>query len=183
MTRVEHEERGTEGGPPSILRAPSSEAGQRAAVVAEARTWLGTPYHPEARIKGVGVDCAQLLIGVFAAPQVGLVPMVAVPRYPPDWHLHRSAERYLTIVLDHAREIPGPPLPGDIVLWRFGRCFSHRAIVVDWPTIIHAYVGRACLFEDAEAAAWLRYVGEATTGQGRPRPRRLFSLWPASRPA
>ena len=36
----------------------------RAAVVAEAIAWLGTPYHHRARIKGVGVDCAQLALGV-----------------------------------------------------------------------------------------------------------------------
>lgn len=161
----------------------AEETRQRAAVVAEARSWLGTPYHHEARVKGAGVDCAQLLIGVFAAPGVALIDSLDVPRYPPDWHLHRSAERYLAIVLEHAREIAGPPLPGDIVLWRFGRCFSHGAIVVDWPAVIHAYVGRACVIEDAEAAAWLSTIGERADGYGRARPRRFFSLWPASRAA
>ncbi len=33
-------------------------------VVRTARTWLGTPYHHQGRLKGVGVDCAGLLIGV-----------------------------------------------------------------------------------------------------------------------
>jgi NlpC/P60 family putative phage cell wall peptidase len=159
------------------------EIAQRRAVVAEARSWLGTPYHHEAQVKGAGVDCAQLLIGVFSAPGVALIEPLDVPRYPPDWHLHRSAERYLAIVLDHAREIAGPPGPGDIVLWRFGRCFSHGAIVVDWPTVIHAYVGRACVLEDAEAAVWLSTIGERAEGHGRPRPRRFFSLWPSERGA
>lgn len=153
------------------------EARQRHAVVVEARSWLGTPYHHEARVKGVGVDCAQLLIGVFSAPGIELIAPLEVPRYPPDWHLHRSTERYLAIVRDHAHEIPGPPRPGDIVLWRFARCFSHGAIVVDWPTIIHAYVGRSCVVEDAEAAVWLSTIGERAEGHGRPRPRRFFSFW------
>lgn len=30
---------------------------QRAAVVAEARSWIGTPYHNCADVKGAGVDC------------------------------------------------------------------------------------------------------------------------------
>ena len=33
----------------------------RAAVVAAAREWIGTPYHHMADIKGVGCDCAMLL--------------------------------------------------------------------------------------------------------------------------
>jgi len=29
-------------------------------LIDEARTWLGTPYHHQPRVKGVGVDCAML---------------------------------------------------------------------------------------------------------------------------
>lgn len=147
------------------------EERQRAAVVAEARSWLGTPYHHEARVKGAGVDCAQLLVGVFSA--VELIAPPEIEHYPPDWHLHRAGERYLGIVLDHAREIAGQPLPGDIALWRFGRCFSHGAVVVDWPLVIHAYLGRPCVLEDAVKAVWLDRVG------GKERPRRFFSYWSA----
>lgn len=139
------------------------EAEQRATIVAEARSWLGTPYHHRAEVKGAGVDCAQLLHAVYRG--CGLVPEIAIPPYPPDWHLHRGAERYLAAVLDHAVEIAGPPLPGDIALWRFGRCFSHGAIVVAWPIVIHAYVGRRVASEDAERAADLAR-----------RPRKLFAL-------
>lgn len=34
--------------------------------VAEAITWLGTPYHHQGRVKGVGVDCGTLLCEVYA---------------------------------------------------------------------------------------------------------------------
>jgi NlpC/P60 family putative phage cell wall peptidase len=154
------------------------EAHQRAAVVAEARTWLGTPYHHEARVKGAGVDCAQLLIGVYAA--VGLIKPPKIAHYPPDWHLHRSAERYLAIVLDHARELDAAaeaPGAGDVVLWRFGRCFSHGAIVVAWPVVIHAYLGRPVVLEDAVAASWLDTIGERSGAGAKKRPRRFFSYW------
>jgi cell wall-associated NlpC family hydrolase len=42
-------------------------------------------------------------------------------------------------VLGYAREIDGPPSPGDIALFRFGRTYSHGAIVTEWPRLIHAY--------------------------------------------
>lgn len=152
------------------------EASQRAAVVAEARTWIGTPYHHQQRVKGAGVDCAQFLAGVYSA--VGLIPAIAIPHYPPDWHLHRDAERYLGIVLEHAREIAAAELrPADVVVWRFGRCFSHGAIVIAWPVVVHAYVGRNCALENVDQAQWLNFVGERGPSQGKPRPMRCFSYW------
>lgn len=153
---------------------------QRAAVVAEARQWLGTPYHHEARLKGIGVDCAQLLIGVFSAPSVGLIAALKIPHYPRDWHLHRDAERYMGGILEHAREFqPGPegPQPGDVVLWKFGRCFSHGAIVSAWPKVIHSYVGKGCEEDDVETAPWLRFIGENVDDRGKLRPSRFFSYW------
>ena len=169
------------------------ELEQRTAVVAEAESWLGTPYHHEARIKGHGVDCAQILVGVFA--NVGLIEPVTLPHYPMDWNLHRDEERYLDILGRYTREIEHPSLcdpragaarqpagagnvlPGDIAIWKFGRCFSHGAIVVAWPVVIHAYVGSICVLEDAEKASWLAQIGEAEGEARKPRPRKFFSYW------
>ena len=39
----------------------------RAAVCSEARRWIGTPWHHRQRALGAGVDCAHLLIAVYAA--------------------------------------------------------------------------------------------------------------------
>lgn len=109
----------------------------RAAVVAEAETWLGTPFHHQGRVKGAGVDCAMLLAEVYE--RCGLIAPVDPGYYPPDWHLHRDAERYLDRLLLYARELEQPPLPGDACVFRFGRTFSHGAIVTAWPRLIHAY--------------------------------------------
>lgn len=114
---------------------PSTDA-LRAAVVAEAESWLRTPYHHSARVKGAGVDCAQILIGVYS--NVGLVDPFDTGEYPMDWMLHRDDERYLGWVRRHAVEVEAPRL-GDIAVWRFGRCFSHGAIVTGWPSVIHAH--------------------------------------------
>ncbi len=113
------------------------EEQQRKAVLLEAQTWFRTPYHHQGRIKGVGVDCATLLYEVYCA--VGMIPFVPTPEYPPDWHLNRNDERYINLILDHAHEV-FEPKPGDIGLWKFGRCFSHGGIIVDDNFVIHAYL-------------------------------------------
>lgn len=33
-------------------------------IYAAAKTWIGTPFHHQGRVKGVGVDCLGLLVGV-----------------------------------------------------------------------------------------------------------------------
>ncbi|HJS33217.1 MAG TPA: hypothetical protein VJ924_14580 [Alphaproteobacteria bacterium] len=122
------------------------ETNQRAAVVAAAMSWLRTPYHHQAGVKGAGCDCAFLLVRVFA--ECGLVPEIDPRPYPPDWHLHRDEERYLGWVERYAQRVQ-VPLPGDVALWRFGRTVSHGGIVVAWPTIIHAYRGEGVVLENA----------------------------------
>jgi NlpC/P60 family putative phage cell wall peptidase len=124
----------------------------RAAVVTEAESWIGTPFHHAARIKGAGIDCLMLLAEIYE--RAGVAPHIDPPFYVPDWHLHRDAERYLEGLTRYASEIPGPPqrtgpLPGDIALFRFGRTFSHGAIVTDWPRVIHAYWSIGVVHGDA----------------------------------
>lgn len=108
----------------------------REAVLAEAATWLKTPYHHQGNVKGAGVDCAWLLIEVYVAS--GLIDRFDPGDYPMDWMMHRDEERYLFWVEKLGRRVEQPE-PGDIAVWRFGRTFSHGAIVVEWPRIIHAY--------------------------------------------
>ena len=125
----------------------SSIATLRAAVVQEAESWIGTPFHHAARVKGAGIDCLMLLAEVYE--RAGLVAHIEPPFYVPDWHLHRDAERYMEGLLRYARPIGGPPLPGDIALFKFGRTFSHGAIVADWPRLIHAYWNIGVVHGDA----------------------------------
>lgn len=145
---------------------------QRQAVIATALGWIGTPYHPKAKVKGAGADCITFIAGAFE--EAGIIAPVEMPFYHHDWHLHRSEEKYLVGLLSYCVEIDGDPLPGDIVLWRFGRCFSHGAIVIDWPEIIHCTVGQPCRRDDALRNTALHVIGERTADRGKLRPRRLF---------
>ena len=104
-------------------------ASERPRVVAEARRWIGTPYHPAADVLGAGVDCGMLIVRVFV--DTGLVPPFDPRPYPPDWHLHRSEERYLGFVFDRCHEVPvADAAPGDVIVFRYGRCHAHGGIVI-----------------------------------------------------
>lgn len=116
---------------------------QRSAVVAEALTWLGTPYHHHGRIKGAGVDCAQILCAVYEA--TGVVPHVEPGNYAREHHLHRDEEIYIDwIERCGGVEVQTPAL-GDIALFHWGRTWSHGAIVIELEpviTVVHSYIRR-----------------------------------------
>ena len=103
-------------------------------IVKEAYSWLGTPYHPHARVRGAGCDCATFLLEVFAiAEDVGY--------YSPERHFHSSDEQYLGWLNKFGKEVKKPK-EGDVAIFKIGRCFSHGAIVIDQNTIIHSHIGQ-----------------------------------------
>jgi NlpC/P60 family putative phage cell wall peptidase len=138
---------------------------QRARVLDQARGWLGTPYHHRGRVKGAGVDCLMLLAEVYEA--AGIIEHVEPAPYPRDWMLHRTDELYLGGLEQYAHEVDAPG-PGDVALFRFGLCYSHAAIVVDWPQVIHAFAKERGVV-----------LGDATIGALAVRDRkvRFFSVW------
>lgn len=155
----------------------TQEQDERVAVVVEARTWRSTPYHGQARLKGVGVDCAQLPAAVYAA--AGIIEEVQ-PVYSREWHLHRSEEQYVEWVLalggrEIAHKEAGADMPwlgaepqaGDFGIWKFGRTFSHGAIFTASDTVVHAYIGVGVLEDPIHRHEDLRT-----------RPARVFTLWP-----
>ncbi|MGC2745778.1 MAG: hypothetical protein WA672_21625 [Candidatus Angelobacter sp.] len=120
---------------------------KRAEIVHVAKEWLRTPYHHQAKVKGCGADCAMFPLAVYQ--ECGVVPAdFQPPAYSMQWHLHRSEEMYLQALAPVMREYQLNnavwrdrfPLPADFVVFKFGRTFSHGAIVIEWPIIIHSYI-------------------------------------------
>jgi len=151
----------------SVIRRLSSDM-QRAAVVAEARSWIGTPYHNCADVKGAGVDCGMLLVRVFV--DSGLIPQFDPRPYPIDWHLHRDDERYLGFIFDRCAEVMEPQ-PGDVMVLRYGRCYSHGGIVSRAKplSIVHAFHPARRVLEEQ--------LGLNTVLNDPTRKPRFFSYW------
>jgi cell wall-associated NlpC family hydrolase len=157
------------------MGVPATEADQRAAVVAAARKWLGTPYHNCADVRGVGVDCGMLIVRVFV--DIGLCAPFDPRPYSSDWHLHRDEERYLGFVFERTAEVT-TPAPGDVVVFKIGRTYSHGGIVTRATplTIVHAYAPARMVVED-------QVRRDAALSEDKRAPR-FFSFWaPRSLPA
>lgn len=100
----------------------------RADVIAEARTWLDTPYVHQHRAKGHAVDCAGLVIGV--ARELGLVrPEFDVTGYSRD----PDGVSMLDVCDRFMRRIPMDDLkPGNVLVYAFAKHPTHMGIVGDY---------------------------------------------------
>ncbi|MGA0595513.1 NlpC/P60 family protein [Enterovirga sp. CN4-39] len=131
---------------------------RREAIVAAARSWIGTPYRHQASLKGVGCDCLGLLRGVWREV-IGREPE-RPPAYSRDWAeatgreaLIEAAERHLLPVSEREWRA------GDVLLfrWRGHLPAKHCAIAAGPGTMVHAHEG-AAVAEVAIAPWWDRHL-------------------------
>lgn len=115
-----------------------------AAIVAEARRWIGTPYVHQASTLGAGTDCLGLVRGVWRA-LLGPEPE-APPAYTADWGEVGDAELLHAASSRHLRKVdPATPLaPGDVLLFRMTdrAVAKHLGILSEaggMPRFVHAY--------------------------------------------
>jgi NlpC/P60 family putative phage cell wall peptidase len=137
------------------------QAVSRATIVAETRTWIGTPYRHQASLKGIGCDCLGLVRGVWRST-IGPEPE-APPPYAPDWAEAGGEERLAAAARRHLVEIEcGEFAPGDVLLfrWRMHLPAKHAAIVTESHRMVHAHDG-AAVAEVAIVPWWRRRIAYA----------------------
>ena len=99
-------------------------------VVTIARTWLGTPYHHQASVKGVGCDCLGLVRGVYAEAYGR--PAEEPPAYTRDLAEACQTETLLEAARRHLIEIDVNDFAaGDVVVFRLrpGAMAKHCGII------------------------------------------------------
>lgn len=111
---------------------PTLSDPQGAAIVAEARSWIGTPYRHQASVKGAGCDCLGLVRGVWRA-LLGPEPEPVGP-YSRDWAEAAGAETLLAAAGRHLVPVAGlaAARPGDVAVFRLraGAVAKHAGILV-----------------------------------------------------
>lgn len=108
-----------------------------------ARQWLGTPYHHQASVKGVGCDCLGLIRGIWR--ELYGYEAEAVPAYSRDWGDVSGDEALLAAGNRHLISKPIAELtPGDVfaLRWKRGKCAKHVGILSGPDRFIHAYEKR-----------------------------------------
>lgn len=143
-----------------IIHPLDAQSFDRARVVAEARAWVGTPFHHAAALRGAGVDCARFLMAVYIG--LGIVAPFDPGYYAPDWFLHQETDLFVGWVKEMCAPIERPGL-GDVMLFRYGRFASHGAIYIGDDRVIHAFRGRGVIEEEC--------------GTGSPLAARYASSW------
>ena len=139
------------------------------AVIAAARAWLGTPYHDQASLRGVGCDCLGLARGVWR-DVVGPEPL-PVPPYTRDWGETGTSEVLRDGTAKALIEVPvASAAPGDLVLFRMRRhaIAKHVGILIAPDRFVHSY-DRLGVVEEPLTDAWRRRIAFAFRF---PRPKR-----------
>ncbi len=111
-------------------------------IVAVARSWIGTPYHHQASVKGVGADCLGFIRGIYS--QVAGRPAERPPGYSRDWGEVGSSEPLIAAARRHLVEVPmDARRPGDVLIFRLRAGFvaKHVALLASGETMIHATEG------------------------------------------
>jgi cell wall-associated NlpC family hydrolase len=128
----------------------------RGEVVLKAREYLGTPFHHQGRVKGVGVDCAGLLVCV--ARELGLNPIDDTTYdhdpHPDTLRAYLDAQPFLGRVTIFDRDI------GDILLMALSSRMmrGHHLGIVSDIGIIHAYAHARGVVETVLDATMARSI-------------------------
>lgn len=103
-------------------------------IVNEARTWIGTPFQHQGRVKGVGADCVGIIIGV--ARDLGLSEFDTR-----DYSKYPNVPMMGSLLREHLEEIDYKDVqPGDVLWIKVKGSPQHLAMKTD-KGILHAHMG------------------------------------------
>ena len=128
----------------------------RESIVAAARSWLGTPYHHQASLKGVGCDCLGLIRGIWR-DLYGPEPE-AMPPYTRDWGNATGSETLLAAAARHLTTLEDLTAAGlgDVLVFRMRDegVAKHAGILTGGARLVHAQEGLGVI--EIEFGRWWR---------------------------
>ena len=143
------------------LKSAPGASFRRSEVVRVARGWLGTPYHHQASVRGVGTDCLGLLRGVWGE-LYGAAPELP-PAYSRDWAEATGREELLAAAMRHLVGVEVAEMkPGDVLVFRMRKNApaKHVGVLASSGTFIHAAEG-VSTSEVALNGWWRRRIAAA----------------------
>jgi cell wall-associated NlpC family hydrolase len=136
----------------------------RKKIITSARTWLGTPFVHQGRVKGKGCDCLGFIIGV--GNEVGIkIKNLPIKEFDDTNYTKIPDGKLLKKNLDNLLKpkIKSSAKPGDIFLMNFGGNPQHLGIFSDYPNspataIIHCYSGSGKVVEHRLDDFWFAKI-------------------------
>lgn len=129
-------------------------------IIAQARTWLGTPFHHQGRLKGVGCDCLGMIIGIADELQLTHDDVLLSSFDRTDYSHTPNTTALLTTMEAYLQEITDIQ-PGDIALMQIQNNPQHLGIITNYPRgklgIIHALSGQGVV-EHILSDNWQRRI-------------------------
>ena len=120
-------------------------------IVETARSWLGTPFKHQGRVKGLGVDCVGLIIGIAHEIGYSNYDFTNYGRQPHGGTL-------VKIMGDHLDLIPiEDAVEGDIYVMRWENEPQHMGIKTD-KGIIHSYESIGKCVEHGLDSKWHKRI-------------------------
>ena len=141
----------------------------RSRVVKQARTWIGTKYHHQGRLKksvncSGGVDCIGLVIGV--ADELNICDASGSPLSKHDktnYSMHPEGEKLAFSIGAHLSSVePAKMRVGDVLLFKFWKDPQHVGILSEYPTggfgLIHCNATSGSVVEQPLSDTWKRMI-------------------------
>ncbi|ARB06120.1 minor tail protein [Dinoroseobacter phage vB_DshS-R5C] len=125
-------------------------------VVEKARSWIGTPYRHQQKVKGAGCDCLGLLRGVYE--EVTGLLSEKPPPYTPSWGEAQGQELMLAAAAKYL--VPATEIePGAVLVFRMkpGAVAKHCSIVTEKDAMVHAHIRRGVV-EEFLVPYWTRRI-------------------------
>lgn len=98
---------------------------------AAAMDWVGTPWRPNGRQRGVGASCHHAVAGVLRDAGCSIPD---VPDGPADWASHQSDSMQAAWLDRHPESFRAVDMseiqPGDVVGFQLGNCIHHLGLIL-----------------------------------------------------
>lgn len=141
-------------------------------IVAQARTWLGTKYHHQGRLKKSahgpgGVDCIGLIIGII--DELGIQDGEGnslVHADETNYSMYPEQGRLVKSIQQHLREVPIEQMAvGDVLLFKTFKDPQHVGLLTQYPGggpgMIHCNSSAGQVVEQPFSMAWVKMLTHA----------------------
>lgn len=124
-------------------------------------SWRGTPFMPNAAIKGAGVSCQKLVTAIYKEAGF-LPPEFEAPDGPMNWARAQKESQIVKFMASQTKyfsmlDFPGNQRPraGDMLGFRIDGCVHHSGVMFSASDFVHCWRVSGVMFSAMHDASYL----------------------------